>query len=326
VERLLGKSGIKVSAMGFGCWAIGGPLWAGEDAVGWGEVDDQESIRALHCGIDLGINFIDTADVYGAGHSERIVAQAVKGKRDKLIIATKFGNVFDESTKQITGQDASAAFIKEACDASLKRLNTDYIDLYQFHNNDYDIEKAAEVRETLEELIKQGKIRWYAWSTDFPDRAELFARGTGCTAIQYQENVFTDNAKVIDICEKNNLAGINRGPLAMGLLSGKYSQDSKLGDKDVRGTNSPSWMQYFQKGKPSREFLDKLAAIRNILTAEGRSLVQGALAWLWARSKTTIPIPGFRTEKQVTENAGAMQFGPLATEQMEEIEKILERE
>ncbi len=326
MERLLGKSGIKVSAMGFGCWAIGGLLWAGKDAVGWGEVDDEESIRALHCGFDLGINFIDTADVYGAGHSERIVAQAVKGKRDKLIIATKFGNVFDESSKQIIGQDASPVYIKEACDASLKRLNTDYIDLYQFHNNDYDIEKAEDVKETLEELIKQGKIRWYSWSTDFPDRAELFAKGTGCTAIQYQENVFTDNAKVIDICEKNNLAGINRGPLAMGLLSGKYSKDSELGDKDVRGTNSPSWMQYFQKGKPSKDFLDKLAAIRNILTSEGRSLVQGALAWLWARSKTTIPIPGFRTVKQVTENAGAMQFGPLTIEQMQEIEKILERE
>jgi len=138
--------------------------------------------------------------------------------------------------------------------------------------------------------------------------------------------VFSDNSKIITICENNHLASINRGPLAMGLLSGKYSVDSLLGDKDVRGKNSPPWMRYFQKGKPSPELLKKLDMIKEILKSDGRSLVQGALAWLWARSKITIPIPGFRTEKQVKENAAAMDFGPLTDSRMKEIDALLGRE
>jgi len=324
MQRTLGKSGIKVSAMGLGCWAIGGPFWAGETAVGWGEVDDQESLRALACGMDLGINFIDTADVYGTGHSERIIAQAIKGKRDSVIIATKFGNLFDEQSKQIIGVDAAPDYIHKACEASLKRLGTDYIDLYQFHINEYELEKAGQVRETLENLQKKGKIRFYGWSTDSTERAEFFAQGEHCTAIQHEENIFNDNPTILAVCEKYNLVSINRGPLAMGLLSGKYTKDSILNDNDVRGNKkSPEWLKYFKNRKPSPEFLQKLEAVREILTANGRSLVQGALAWLWARSTTIIPIPGFRTVKQVTENAGAMQFGPLTEKQMQEISGIL---
>ena len=105
--RTLGRSGIEVSAVGMGCWAIGGPLWAGDNAVGWGKVDDEESIRAIHRAIELGVTFFDTADVYGAGHSERVLAGALGGKRDNVVIATKFGNIFNEDTKQITGSDAA---------------------------------------------------------------------------------------------------------------------------------------------------------------------------------------------------------------------------
>jgi len=321
--RRLGRSGIQVSAMGLGCWAIGGPFWAGDDAAGWGEVDDNESIRAIHRALHLGVNFFDTADVYGTGHSERVLGRALTDHRDRVVIATKFGNTFEETTRQITGSDASPEYIRQACEASLQRLNTDYIDLYQFHLNDYDPNQAGAVRDVLEELVAEGKIRQYGWSTDFPERARVFAEGPNCTVVQHQMNVLDDAGPMIALCEQVDLASINRGPLAMGLLTGKYRADSKLTSDDVRGDKSPAWMKYFKDGRPNPEWLKKLDEIREILTSGGRTLAQGALAWIWARSERTIPIPGFRTVAQVEENTAAMQFGPLSAEQMREIDTLL---
>lgn len=325
MKRTLGRSGIEVSALGMGCWAIGGPFWSGETPHGWGEVDDEESIRAVHAALDRGINFFDTANVYGAGHSERVLGRALAGRRAQVVIATKFNALFDETTRQVTGSDSSSEGIRRACEESLRRLNTDIIDLYQFHDNGFPAEKAAPVRDTLEALVKVGKIRAYGWSTDFPDRAEVFAQGPNCTAIQSQLNVLDDNPAVIAVCETHNLALINRGPLAMGLLTGKYTAETKPSADDVRGEKSPQWMKYFTNGRPNPEWLAKRDAIREILASGGRTVAQGALAWLWARSPQTIPIPGFRTVKQVEENAGAVQFGPLTPEQMREIAELLER-
>jgi aryl-alcohol dehydrogenase-like predicted oxidoreductase len=323
--RKLGRSGIEVSALGMGCWAIGGPFWEKGTPHGWGEVDDNESLRAIQRALDLGVNFFDTANVYGAGNSERILGKAFAGKRQDVVIATKFNALFDEDTREVTGSSCAPADIRQACEDSLSRLNTDYIDLYQFHDNGYPADKAEPVRETLEELVKDGKIRAYGWSTDFPDRAEVFAQGEHCATVQLELNVLDDNPTVIAICEKYNLAAINRGPLAMGLLTGKYNASTKPSTDDVRGEKSPEWMKYFKDGKPSPEYLKKIEAVREILTSNGRTLPQGALAWLWARSEQTLPIPGFRTVKQVEENCGAMDFGPLASEQMQEIEAILGR-
>ena len=324
-SRKLGKSGIEVSPMGLGCWAIGGPFWAGETPQGWGEVDDEESIRAIHAGIDLGVTLFDTANVYGAGHSERVLARAFAGRRSQVVIATKFNAVFNETTRQVTGSDTSPAGIRAACEDSLHRLNTDYIDLYQFHDNGYPPEKAEPVRETLEGLVKEGKIRAYGWSTDFPERLEVFAQGPNCAAVQLQLNVLDDNPAILALCDKYDLAALNRGPLAMGLLTGKYTSETKPSADDVRGVKSPEWMKYFKNGKPNPEWLNKRDAVRAILASNGRSVAQGALAWLWARSPKTLPIPGFRTVAQVKENAGAMQFDPLTMEQMREIDKLLER-
>jgi aryl-alcohol dehydrogenase-like predicted oxidoreductase len=325
MRRALGRSGIEVSALGMGCWAIGGPFWAGETPQGWGEVDDDESIRAIHAALDRGVNFFDTANVYGAGHSERVLGRALAGRRSQVVIATKFNAVFDETTRQVTGSDATPEGIRKACEESLHRLNTDYIDLYQFHNNGYPADKAAPVRDTLEELVQAGKIRAYGWSTDFVDRAEVFAQGANCTSIQLQLNVLDDNPAMIALCERHNLAAINRGPLAMGLLTGKYTTAVKVSADDVRGEKSPEWMKYFKDGKPNPEWMSMRDAILEILTSEERTVAQGALAWLWARSPQTIPIPGFRTVKQVEENAGAMDFGPLTPEQMAQINEILGR-
>lgn len=326
MKRTLGRSEIEVSALGMGCWAIGGPFWSGETPIGWGDVDDEESIRAIHIALDLGVNLFDTANVYGAGHSERVLARAFDGRRTQVVIATKFNALFDENTRQVTSwSSTSPESIRNECEASLRRLNTDYIDLYQFHDNGYPAEKAAPIRDTLEELVKEGKIRSYGWSTDFPERAQVFAQGPKCSAVQLQLNVLDDNPDMIALCEKENLAALNRGPLAMGLLTNKYTTEIKIAANDVRGEKSPEWMKYFKDGKPNPEWAAKRDAIREILTSKGRSIAQGALAWNWARSEKTLPIPGFRTVVQVQENAGAMQFGPLTIEQMQEINKLLGR-
>lgn len=324
--RQLGRSGIEVSALGMGCWAIGGPFWFGDTPVGWGEVNDDESIRAIHRALELGATFFDTADVYGTGHSERILAQALEGRRQQVVIATKFGNMFDENTRHGLGPNADPAYIRQACEASLKRLNTDYIDLYQFHLNDYEPERAGEVRDTLEALVAAGKIRAYGWSTDHPESARVFAEGQHCTAIQHQINVLEDSPAVLAVCEEFNLASINRAPLAMGLLTGKFSAVSNLPSDEIRGNRNLEWMPYFKEGKPNPEWLKMLDAIREILTSGGRTLAQGALAWLWARSEKTIPIPGFKTVKQVEDNCGALRFGPLTPEQMSSIDAVLGRE
>jgi aryl-alcohol dehydrogenase-like predicted oxidoreductase len=328
ITRTLGRSNIEVSALGLGCWAIGGLAWREETPVGWGEVDDNESIRAIHRALDLGVNFFDTADVYGAGHSERVVARALAGKRQQVVIATKFGNTYDEATRQLGGDGSKgdSSYIRQACERSLRRLNTDVIDLYQFHVGNWPLEDSAEVRDTLEALVAEGKIRAYGWSTDDAERARFFAEGPHCAAVQNQMNVLDDAPEIIEVCEALNLASINRGPLAMGLLTGKYSAGSVLAENDVRGSRGPDWMKYFKNGAPNPEWAEKVDGIREILTSEGRSLAQGALAWLWARSEKTVPIPGFRTVKQVEDNAGAMRYGPLTHDQMVEIERLMGRQ
>ncbi len=323
--RKLGRSGIEVSPLGMGCWAIGGPFYRDETPVGWGNVDDAESLRAIQRALDLGVTFFDTSNVYGTGHSETILGQALRGMRSQVVIATKFGNVFDPATRKITGADASPAGIRQACEDSLRRLACDTIDLYQFHLGGYELDQAGEVRETLEALVREGKIRAYGWSTDDPERAAFFGEGPHCAAVQHQINVFEDAPEMLALCEKLDLASVNRGPLAMGLLTGKFQPGTTLAENDVRGEKSPEWIRYFQGGKPNPVFMQKLEAIREVLTSGGRSLAQGALAWLWARSPKTVPIPGFKTVRQVEENSGAIRFGPLDAAQMSQIDTLLER-
>jgi len=325
MKRMLGRSGIEVSALGMGCWAIGGPLWGGETPFGWGQVDDDESIRAIHAALDHGVTFFDTANVYGAGHSERVLGDAIAGRRAQVVIATKFNAIFDETTRQVTGSDATPAGIRAALEGSLHRLDTEYIDLYLFHDGGFPADQAILVRETLEALVAEGKVCTYGWSTDLTDRATVFAQGPHCAAIEVQLNVLEPKADMLALCEHYNLAAVNRGPLAMGLLTGKYTAATRPAIDDVRGAKSPGWMKYFVDGKPNPEWLAMCEAVRDILTSGGRTVAQGALAWLWARSPQNIPIPGFRTVKQVEENAGAMQFGPLLPEQMRQIDEVLQR-
>ncbi|HEY4021548.1 MAG TPA: aldo/keto reductase [Pseudonocardiaceae bacterium] len=323
-QRVLGRSGIEVSPIGFGCWAIGGPFTGGDGKpAGWGEVDDAESLAAIDRALELGITFFDTADVYGAGHSETVLGRALAGRRDRAVIATKFGNVFDPSSRAITGSDISPEYVRGACEASLRRLNTEHIDLYQLHIGDVEPSEVDGLLATVEELVAAGKIRAYGWSTDDPTRAAAFAKGPHCVAVQHELNVLSDNAAMLDVCTEYGLTSVNRGPLAMGLLSGKYTEQSRLGADDVRGDDSPTWMRYFADGRPSPHWLARLAAIRDILTGDGRTLAQGALGWILARHNATVPIPGCRTVAQTEENAGTLAVGPLSQDAVAEIAGLL---
>jgi len=322
MQRTLGRSETEVSAIGMGCWAIGGEFGPGTQPWGWGKVDDSESVGAIHAALEHGVTFFDTADVYGCGHSERILGRALRGRREEVVIATKFGHQFDESSKQVYGTNSSPDYIRAACAASLERLQTDYLDLYQLHFGLDDLDDAPRVRDTLETLVAEGKIRAYGWSTDDPARAAIFALGEHCAAIQHQQNIFEDNAVLLELCEHNHLSSINRGPLGMGILTGKFSSGAALEASDIRHA-SPEWMAYFKDGKPNPQWLTKLESVREILCTGGRTLAQGALAWLLARSPNTLPIPGFRTVKQVEENAAVLEQGPLSRQQMQDIVGVL---
>ncbi|MGK5522500.1 aldo/keto reductase [Micromonospora sp. URMC 107] len=321
--RTLGRSGIEVSALGMGCWAIGGPWAEGTQPLGWGAVDDDESVRAIRHALDLGVTLFDTADTYEAGHGERVLGRALASRRDEAVIGTKWGYTFDEATRQATGEDPSPAYLRQAVTQSLRRLGTDRIDLYQLHLADLPVPRAEALVGTLEDLVAEGLIRAYGWSTDRPDRAAAFGRGARhATAVQHTLSVLRDAPELLAVCDKYDLASVNRGPLGMGLLSGKYTAGSTLPRDDVRGV-APGWLEWFRGGRPAPEWLRRVAAVRAALTADGRTLAQGALGWLWARSDRTVPIPGCRTVAQVTENAGALHRGPLSADQFAEVERQL---
>jgi aryl-alcohol dehydrogenase-like predicted oxidoreductase len=321
MQRTLGKSGLQASAVGMGCWAIGGPFdWAqpGQDAwaAGWGKVDDAESISAIHAGLDAGVNFFDTAANYGAGHSEVILGQALAGKRDSAVIATKFGHIVNEKEKFIYADDSKALDnVRGDIENSLRRLNTDYVDIYQFHLGNYEPSLALDIRGVLEDLVATGKIRWYGWSTDLLDRASIFADGEHCTSIQFSLNALKDNADIRKLCSDYDLAGINKDPLNQGVLTGKFTTESTFAKDDIRARKDFKLDRF---AKP----LKTVEALREILTSGGRTMAQGALAYIWALDDRMIPIPGFRTVEQVQDNAGAMEFGPLTQEELMQVQAI----
>jgi len=329
MKRTLGRSGIEVSAVGMGCWAIGGPWRFGAGEAGWGEVDDAESTRAIHAALDAGANFFDTAANYGAGHSERVLGAALASRRDRAVIATKFGYDVDEDARQIGFYGAeesdsdAAGHLREDLEKSLRRLATDYVDVYLLHIWPLSIERALEARAVLDQLVAEGKVRTYGWSTDRPDAVAAFSTEPGCGVVEQELNIFTGSAELLALAERLDLGSMNRAPLGMGVLTGKVTPQTQFPAGDVRHT--VDWFPGIKDGRANPEWLDRLAAVREILTSNGRTVAQGALAWLWGRSPNTVPIPGFRTVAQVQENARAMQHGPLTSAQMAEIDRILGR-
>ena len=315
--RRLGRSGIQVSALGLGTARIGGLGWSRQGDLGRSINPDEiaESTHAIHRALDWGVNFLDTADVYGGGQSECILGQALATRRTRVVIATKLGEPFDEATSQPVETPITYEYVRRACASSLRRLKTDYIDLYLFHRRDYDLARAGEVQQALEDLVQAGAIRAYGWSTDDVTRARFFAQGSGCTAIEHRLNILNDAPEMLALCDEHNLASINRIPLLTGVLTGRWTAETRLAETDRRS----DWFR--EEG--FLRVLEHAEALRSILTRDGRSYVHGALGWIWARSARTIPIPGFRTGAQAEELARAMEFGALAESQLREIQEML---
>ncbi len=322
LTRTLGKSGIEVSALGMGCWAIGGPwTWTqpGQKPypAGWGRTDDALSIQAIHLALELGVTLFDTAANYGAGHSEIVLGQALRGRRQEVVIATKFGHIINEDRKVVYGDEKQILKnVRLDVENSLRRLQTDYIDVYQLHDGGFDADPAHELRDILEHLVQEGKIRYYGWSTDLVDRARIFADGEHCASIQFQLNAIFDNPEMRQLCADFDLAGINKDPLNKGLLTGKFTAATTFTNDDVRSQTG------YQDDHLQR-WLPVVDVLREVLTSNGRSMAQGALSYIWALDARMIPIPGFKTVQQVEDNAGAMAFGPLDESELQQVQDII---
>ena len=213
-----------VSALGLGTARIGGLGYArrGDRETTLIPEAVEESKRAVRAAVDRGVSFFDTADVYGAGRAERLLGEAIRGVRQKLVIATKFGELFDEETGKVPDGAVTPEYVVRACDASLRRLGIDVIDLYLFHLRSFPLERATGIRDALEDLVAHGKIRFYGWSTDDVERARLFAEGRHCTAVEHRLNVLMDAPEMLELCEAKRLGSVCRVPLLCGALTGRW--------------------------------------------------------------------------------------------------------
>jgi aryl-alcohol dehydrogenase-like predicted oxidoreductase len=323
-RRRLGSHGPETSALGMGTWAIGGPWTFDGRPAGWGDVDDAESIRAVHAAVAAGVRLFDTADCYGAGHSERVLGQALAAltaaERDEIVVATKFGNVTDERTRSGGGTDVTPDGVRRACRASLRRLGIDAIDIYQLHDGASTAAEAEGVVATLESLADDGLVRWYGTSVDAVDVVDVFATAPRAVAVQTQVNVFGRGDAVLAAARRGGLAVLARSPLAMGLLTGRYDAARRPAPGDVR-LDTPWWDYFDEDTMPT--WLDRIAAVRDLLMTDGRSLVQGSLGYLWGLDDAVLPIPGARTPEQAAENASALAKGPLPESVVEEIDRLL---
>ena len=306
---------------------MGGMQYSNGKPIGWGEVDDATSISTIHAAIDMGVRIIDTSVSYGAGRAERVIARAIKESglhRDDFVICTKAGTICDSSNGDIIGGTDKKEDITGAIDDSLMRFGTDHLDLVKFHINRHPVERSQDVFEALSEAYRAGKISAFGWSNDNVNGAMAFADLDGFQAVQHDLNLFSSADRLLHEIEKRGLWSFNRQPLAMGLLSGKYyGKSPKVGLNDMRGSGLP-WMRYFDKdGAPTTELVKAVENVRELLTADGRTVSQGALGWCLAQSDRTIPLPGCRTPEQANENFGALQCKPLPPATVESIDDIL---
>lgn len=309
--------------IGMGCWAIGGPFWFGDIAAGYSGADGAESIRAINAAWDHGGRVFDTSAVYGAGHSECLLGEALANRGDAVIVS-KFGHSIDAATRQLTGPRFDPAYVRWSVEQSLQRLNRDHVDVMLLHLNDLSVSDAEPAFETLEGLVAAGIVGSYGWSTDFPTSVAAVAHRLGFSTVQHSMNLFFDAPSMCRLAAERGLTQLIRSPLGMGVLTGKFDDGRSVPAGDVRA-GPPDWQGYFDAGRPRTDLVRQMAAIRELLTTGGRTLAQGALCWLLAKGPGILPIPGARSAAQAAENAGAMAFGPLPEAVMHEIEGTLQR-
>lgn len=311
--RKLGTSGLEISTVGLGCWAIGG-WW-------WGGTDKEKSIAAIRKALDIGMNFIDTAPAYGWGLSEQIVGEALKGRRDEAVLATKCGLIWDREEGEFffeaEGNRVHRCLKKESiiqeCEESLKRLQTDRIDLYQCHWP----HKATPREETMEAmmtLLEQGKIRAVGVS-NFTAAMHAECRKAGPLHSSQPRYSMLDRgieADVLPYCRKNKVAVVVYSPLEQGILTGKVTPDRKFPEGDLRVAQP-----WFREKNLSR-VLAMLDNIRPIADKHGKSLAQLAIAWVLSQPAITAAIVGARNPEQVEHNAGGSDW-QLTKEELDQI-------
>lgn len=295
--RDLGRTGIKVSAIGFGAWAIGGTAEASGAPLGWGRSNDDDSLAAIRRARDLGVNFFDTADSYGFGRSESLLGIVLSRHRRDVIIATKVGVVRTSSGE--LRKDFSKQHIFLAVDGSLKRLRTDYIDLYQLHNPSIADLRREEIQEAMDKLQDAGKIRYWGVSVTTPDEGIEIINNNWGYALQVLYNVLNQAPEkdLFPLAKEKGYGIIARVPLASGLLTGKYRQDAVFASDDVR--------QNFLTARRLEEATSRVDEVKSIIGGTARNVAEGALRFVLAHDAVSTVIPGARNARQVEANVAA---------------------
>ena len=318
VHRPFGKTGLRVSQVGLGCWQFGGAIVLDGRADGWTGVNDEQSIATIKRALDLGINFFDTADMYGWGHSEEVLGQALKGcqGRDRIHVATKVGFWHDDEDRRTINE--SRDYIVRACEASLRRLQTDRIDLYQCHL--WRTTRPAEFLDAFELLQRQGKIRFYGISTNDLDMVQAFDDRHNLAVVQANYNLLDRRVEqtILPYCRSRGIAFIARGPLARGLLSGKYGKDTKFDADDIRS----NWMKDTDRAEFERD-LELVQRLRPIAHRKGFLMVQLAIKFVLSHVGVSTVIVGTKTPIQLDETATATILPPVTREELAEIDAIL---
>lgn len=314
--RELGRTGYKVSEISFGAWAIGGS---------WGEVDDRESFAALNRAVDLGVNFFDTADVYGDGRSERLLAKLRHERREEIIIATKAGRRLDPHVAEGYNRQNLTAFIER----SLKNLEVEALDLVQLHCPPTEVYYTPEVFNILDDLVKAGKVCHYGVSVEKVEEALKAIEFPGVETVQIIFNIFRQRPAEIFFPEalRRKVGILARVPLASGLLTGKLSANTEFAPQDHRAFNRHG--EAFDQGETFSgvDFQSGLQAVEELrrLVPDGATLAQMALRWITMFEAVTCAIPGAKRPDQVEENIQANSLPPLSDETMAQIRQIYDQ-
>lgn len=319
--RSLGKTGLKVGEVGLGAWAFGGPFQIDGKQCGFSGQDDAESIRVIHAAQDLGVNFIDTADVYGLGHSEQVIGEALQGRRDRWVLATKLGHTPLDTTRFKSAYQKQN--MRECLEGSLRRLRTDHIDVYQWHGP-ADEEYARESFQMMEQFKREGKVRFAGLSIYMRREVEgMLAQGWSLDTLQVEFNLrwtYTRDASVFDMIRRQGWGAIMKSPYHGSLLTGKHSAATRFPADDLRA-DPTSVAKHFSDPERFRRNLQFVEAVR-FLERPGRTLAQVALRYVLDEPAVSVIIPSSRTVEQLRQNASASDVAPITDEERQQLEPI----